>query len=329
MERRPSTVHVAGKIRLVGLDEVKEALGARWAAVAARAMASAEHVIRRHCGPRDTWSRTADGGFLICFADATEEEAGVPRRGIGARHPHAPDRRRRDRRDGQRVRRSPRRWMCRMCRDDPADMLATVIGERLNGRLAQIEAQARETLRQAVLCNDAAGWSRCAAGAPGRSSLTSPGCRASWSCGSWRPIPRCPMNERAGLRLRSAGTRGRGRTGDHRNRHRRVVADHGQCGFRGVPRPAPHRTLCRRLPGTRQQAARAACSGAVRHAQGFPQEPRAGMRHAAAPVLPRRRLPVRRHGSTGGELSLLGAAIVVLQADGGRAERQGPRNSAS
>ena len=32
-----------------------------------------------------------------------------------------------------------------------ADMLATVIGERLNSRLAEIEARARETLRQAVL----------------------------------------------------------------------------------------------------------------------------------------------------------------------------------
>src|SRR4051812_32244975 len=37
------SVHVAGKIKLVGLDEVKEALGARWAEVSARAMASAEH----------------------------------------------------------------------------------------------------------------------------------------------------------------------------------------------------------------------------------------------------------------------------------------------
>jgi PAS domain S-box-containing protein len=72
----PATVHVAGKIRLIGLDEVKEALGSRWAAVAARAMASAEHVIRRRCGPHDSFSRTPDGGFLICFVGTTEEEAG-------------------------------------------------------------------------------------------------------------------------------------------------------------------------------------------------------------------------------------------------------------
>jgi PAS domain S-box-containing protein len=145
----PATVHVAGKIRLIGLDEVKEALGSRWTAVAARAMASAEHVIQRRCGPHDTFSRTPDGGFLIYFADTTEEEAGfraaalareIRTRLVGDGEteatasvsaiaaavdvPHMPGR--------------------------PADMLATVIGERLNSRLAEIEARARETLRQAV-----------------------------------------------------------------------------------------------------------------------------------------------------------------------------------
>jgi PAS domain S-box-containing protein len=70
-----ATLHVAGKIKLIGLEDVKQALGSRWGAAAARAMASAEHVIRRRCGPRDTLSRTQDGGFLICFADATEDEA--------------------------------------------------------------------------------------------------------------------------------------------------------------------------------------------------------------------------------------------------------------
>ncbi len=145
----PVTVHVAGKIRLVGLDEVKAALGSRWAEVAAKAMASAEHVVRRHCGPRDTWSRTTDGGFLICFADATEAEgafraaalareirnrligegetgatAGVSAISAGVEVPNMPGR--------------------------SLDMLATIIGERLNSRLAQIEAQARETLRHAA-----------------------------------------------------------------------------------------------------------------------------------------------------------------------------------
>jgi PAS domain S-box-containing protein len=144
-----STVHVAGKIRLIGLEEVKQALGPRWTDVAARATATAEHVVKRRCGSRDTYSRTSDGGLLICFAEGTEEEAAfraaamareIRNRLIGegateasanvsavtaaVEVPHVP---------GQ----SP-------------DMLATVIAERLNSRLAQIEAKARETLRQAV-----------------------------------------------------------------------------------------------------------------------------------------------------------------------------------
>ena len=69
------TVHIAGKIRLVGLQEVKASLGSRRAAAAERVMASAEHVIRRYCGPRDTYSRTQDGEFLVCFGEATEDEA--------------------------------------------------------------------------------------------------------------------------------------------------------------------------------------------------------------------------------------------------------------
>ena len=143
------TVHVAGKIRLVGLDEVKEALGSRWAETAARAMASAEHVVRRRCRPHDTWSRTADGGFLICFADATEDEAAFRAAAM------AREIRIRLLGEGEtgatasvsaiaaavEVPNDPQR---------PSDMLATIIGERLNSRLAQIETQARETLRKAI-----------------------------------------------------------------------------------------------------------------------------------------------------------------------------------
>jgi PAS domain S-box-containing protein len=143
------TVHIAGKIRLVGLDEVKAALGSRWAAVAERAMASAEHVVRRRCGPHDTWLRSSDEDFLICFADATEEEAAfraaamareIRTRLIGDGEteatatvsaitaavdvPHEPGR--------------------------AADKLAAAISERLNSRLAEVEARARETLREAL-----------------------------------------------------------------------------------------------------------------------------------------------------------------------------------
>ena len=143
------TVRVAGKIRLIGLDEVKEALGSRWTAVAARAMASAEHVIRRNCGTRDTYSRTADGGFLICFADATGDEAAFRAAAI------AREIRTKLIGDGE-TEASATVSAIAAAVDVPnaagqtADMLAAAIGERLNNRLAQIEAKARETLRQAV-----------------------------------------------------------------------------------------------------------------------------------------------------------------------------------
>ncbi len=62
------------KIRLVGLDEVKAALGPRWAAVADRAMILAESAIRRRLGPQDVLSRTSDEAFLIWFQQGTVEE---------------------------------------------------------------------------------------------------------------------------------------------------------------------------------------------------------------------------------------------------------------
>jgi len=145
----PVSVHVAGKIRLIGLEEVKTALGPRWAEVATRVMASAEHVIQRRCGPRDTWSRSTDGGFLICFADATEQEAAF-RAATIARE--------------VRVRLIGEGELSTTALvsaitasvdlpDTPGqspDMLAAAIGERLNARLAEIETRARETLRHAV-----------------------------------------------------------------------------------------------------------------------------------------------------------------------------------
>lgn len=72
---RLAAFQVAGKVRLIGLAEVKAELGALWSKVAARALDTAETVIRRRLGPLETFSRTTDEGFLICFADRTEEEA--------------------------------------------------------------------------------------------------------------------------------------------------------------------------------------------------------------------------------------------------------------
>jgi PAS domain S-box-containing protein len=64
-----------GRIKLVGIDDVRAALGDRWPAVAERAMATAETVIKRLCGPQDSFSRADDTSFLMCFGALSDEEA--------------------------------------------------------------------------------------------------------------------------------------------------------------------------------------------------------------------------------------------------------------
>lgn len=70
-------VVLAGGISLVGLEGVRNALGDRWPAVAQRVVASAEHVLRRHLLPDESFSRQSNGtGFVVCFsgADARRSE---------------------------------------------------------------------------------------------------------------------------------------------------------------------------------------------------------------------------------------------------------------
>jgi PAS domain S-box-containing protein len=145
----PVSVHVAGKIKLIGLDEVKSVLGPRWEALAARVMASAEHVIRTRCGPKDTWSRTPDGEFLICFGEATEEEATFRGAAIA--------REVRTRLIGEGVSESIAQVTAITAAVELPDQaarspdgLVNAISERLNARLAEIETRARQTLRQAM-----------------------------------------------------------------------------------------------------------------------------------------------------------------------------------
>ncbi len=141
---------VAGKIKLIGLEEVKESLGTRWDAVAERAMASAEHVIRQRCGPRDICTRTADGGFLICFGDCSEDEAALRAAAI------AREIRNKLIGDGDTPSAANVSSIAASIEvpDIPGqstDALAAIIDERINTRLAQIEAKARETLKAAFL----------------------------------------------------------------------------------------------------------------------------------------------------------------------------------
>ncbi|HLZ66364.1 MAG TPA: PAS domain-containing protein, partial [Aliidongia sp.] len=66
---------VAGKVQMVGLAEVRAALGERWPAVAERSFQAAENILRKHLSATDVFSRTADDGFLVCFTELDESEA--------------------------------------------------------------------------------------------------------------------------------------------------------------------------------------------------------------------------------------------------------------
>ena len=71
----PLHVHLAGKIRMISLDDVKAAMGDRWDGMVERVMESAERIVARQMVQGDTYFRTKDHGFVVCFASSSEEEA--------------------------------------------------------------------------------------------------------------------------------------------------------------------------------------------------------------------------------------------------------------
>lgn len=73
---------VAGKLQLVGLEQVKEALGDKWPATAERAFAVAERAIKRHLRPGDVFRKTTEDGYLVLFAHLSENEAQFKARAI-------------------------------------------------------------------------------------------------------------------------------------------------------------------------------------------------------------------------------------------------------
>lgn len=66
---------MAGSFELVGLDEIKEALGPKWAALAARASELAEQGIKRRISDSDVLQVLSDTEFSICFARLSREAA--------------------------------------------------------------------------------------------------------------------------------------------------------------------------------------------------------------------------------------------------------------
>lgn len=73
--RHRGTPVVAGKLRLVGVEEVKQATGERWPKLRERTLRVAAGIIRKRLSNADVFSVTADDGFVICFADLDEEAA--------------------------------------------------------------------------------------------------------------------------------------------------------------------------------------------------------------------------------------------------------------
>jgi len=71
----PVQLRMAGKIRFVSLESIRELVGDKWEEGAARILDVAEAMIRKRLQPGDVIARTTDRGFTICFAGGSEEEA--------------------------------------------------------------------------------------------------------------------------------------------------------------------------------------------------------------------------------------------------------------
>ena len=140
---------VAGKVRLIGLHDVRTTLGPRWPQMAEQAMKVAEQAARKRLGPSDSFFRTDDVGLMICFGGLTEEEASFRAALIG-------------REVTQRlVGLTPDTITARVnaiaaaveLPDGKLDSatLPRMLEERLGARRAEIEGRARDTLRAAML----------------------------------------------------------------------------------------------------------------------------------------------------------------------------------
>ena len=73
---------VAGRLQMVGLDEIKAKLGERWQSHAKKVFDIAERVIERRISAQDVFSRDEKNNFVICFASLKEEEAAFKAKSI-------------------------------------------------------------------------------------------------------------------------------------------------------------------------------------------------------------------------------------------------------
>lgn len=66
---------VAGRLQMIGLERVKKQLGADWPRYAKRILDIANKIISNHLTPQDVVQKQGNAGFVICFAELSEEEA--------------------------------------------------------------------------------------------------------------------------------------------------------------------------------------------------------------------------------------------------------------
>ncbi len=140
-------VRLAGKIKLIGLDAVKARLGERWPELAARALSTAEHVIRQRLGPGETFSRTAEEDFVICFSGLDEQEAAFRAAMIGREIQHrligAGD-------DPEAAHVAAVTAPITVPADGTPRALTDMLADKLEARIVEVQERARQALESAI-----------------------------------------------------------------------------------------------------------------------------------------------------------------------------------
>jgi len=67
----------AGRIELIGMEEVKAALGERWPTSAARAKSIARSVLEKRLANEDVFTESSNDTFIICFSSLGVDEASL------------------------------------------------------------------------------------------------------------------------------------------------------------------------------------------------------------------------------------------------------------
>ena len=72
-----------GRLQLVGLEAVRERLGARWEQAAERVRAVADGIVRKRLSAADSFVQSPEGDIVICFGELAGEEAWLKAKMIG------------------------------------------------------------------------------------------------------------------------------------------------------------------------------------------------------------------------------------------------------